>query len=260
MRIFQILIAAVVLSLAGSAQAVVKFYSSDPGNGEPGNTTRISINLCPPFISSPDTIGGYQKLTDDELGSVELSEFVLDAGISGTTDLSGDILVPIFGPGAFVFIFNNATTSISAPHVSGAGGGPGVTASTAPTTGSIAWGVVSGFTITGVRFCLASPTTICSENGFSHGMTVPGVLPSTTYNLAPGCSPRSAISRPRSSTSPAPATVACRTTATSSRGRSTARPFRPCRSWASEPSRSASQPSADAPCSARSSVLATHTL
>jgi len=183
MRIFQILIAAVVLSLAGSAQAVVKFYSSDPGNGEPGNTTRISINLCPPFISSPDTIGGYQKLTDDELGSVELSEFVLDAGISGTTDLSGDILVPIFGPGAFIFIFNNATTSISAPHVSGAGGGPGVTASTAPTTGSIAWGVVSGFTITGVRFCLASPTTICSENGFSHGMTVPGVLPSTTYNL-----------------------------------------------------------------------------
>ena len=182
MRIFQILVAVLVLSLAGSAQAVVKFYSSDPENGTPGNTSRISINLCPPFISSPDTIGGFTKLTDDEAGTVELSELVQCCAGSGLTDLSGDILVPIFGPGSFIFIDAGTTTSITTPH-SSSDGASGASASTVATTGSIAWGVVSGWVITGLQFCLASPVAICNENGFSHGMTVPGALESTTYNL-----------------------------------------------------------------------------
>ena len=183
MRIFRISVAVLVLSLASSVQAVVKFYSSDPDNGTPGNTARISINLCPPFISTPDALGGYTKLTDDEAGTVELSEFVICCAGSGVTDLSGDILIPIFGPGAFIFIDAQTTTSITAPHSSGAGGGPGVTASTTAGTGSIAWGVVSGFVPTGKLYCLASPVNICNENGFAHGMTIGFVLPSTTYNL-----------------------------------------------------------------------------
>jgi len=181
MRFLQILIAAVVLSLAGSAQAVVKFYSSDPDNGTPGNTTRISINLCPPFISTPDAVGGYTKLTDDEAGTVELTDWVLCCAGSGITDISGDILIPIFGPGAFIFVDSNGTTSISAPASSGAGAGT-ATASTAP-GGAIAWGVVSGFITTGVNFCVSSPAEICNTNGLAHGMTIGNILPSTTYNL-----------------------------------------------------------------------------
>ncbi len=183
MRIFQILVAVLVLSLAGSAQAVVKFYSSDPDNGTPGNTSRISINLCPPFISSPDTLGGFTKLTDNEAGSVELTEFRICCAGSGITDLSGDILIPIFGPGAFIFINSGAQTDISAPHVSTDGAGPGVPASTTAGSGAIAWGVVSGFVPTGQLFCQASPVAICNENGFSHGMTIGFILPSSTYNL-----------------------------------------------------------------------------
>ena len=182
MRIIQILVAVVVLSLAGSAQAVVKFYSSDPDNGTPGNTSRISIQLCPPFISSPDTVGGYSKLTDDEAGTVELTEYVLCCAGSGVTDISGDILIPIFGPGAFIFVLSNGTTSISAP-ASSSDGAAGASASTTPTTGSIAWGVVSGFVTTGVNFCSSSPVELCNQNGLAHGMTIGNILPSTTYNL-----------------------------------------------------------------------------
>ena len=183
MRIFQILVAVLVLSLAGSAQAVVKFYSSDPDNGTPGNTSRISIDLCPPFISTPDSVGGFTKLTDDEAGTVELTEWVLCCAGSGLTDISGDILVPIFGPGAFIFVQSNGTTSISSPASSSDGAGPGAPASTTASTGSIAWGVVTGFVTTGTNFCLSSPVEICNQNGLAHGLTIGNILPSTTYNL-----------------------------------------------------------------------------
>ena len=183
MRIFQILVAVLVLSLAGSAQAVVKFYSSDPDNGTPGNSVRISIELCPPFISTPDNVGGFTKLTDDEAGTVELSELVQCCAGSGLTDLSGDILIPIFGPGAFIFIDAGTTTTITTPASSTDGAGPGAAASTTASTGSIAWGVVSGFVRTGTFFCLASPVAICNENGFSHGMTIGAVIESSTYDL-----------------------------------------------------------------------------
>ena len=53
---------------------------------------------------------------------------------------------------------------------------------TAPSE-SVEWGVVSGFEITGRSFCLSSPITICNLNGLAHGITIPSILASDTYNL-----------------------------------------------------------------------------
>ena len=49
---------------------------------------------------------------------------------------------------------------------------------------SAEWGVLSGFEITGVDFCLSSPVSICNQNGFAHGITVASnQLGSSSYNL-----------------------------------------------------------------------------
>jgi len=48
---------------------------------------------------------------------------------------------------------------------------------------SVEWGVVSGFQITGRVFCLSSPVGICFNAEFSHGATIPRILPSATYDL-----------------------------------------------------------------------------
>ena len=94
-----------------------------------------------------------------------------------------DGLQTIFGPGAFVFIINVSTTSIAAPQTSNTSGvGAHGPSSTAP-GGSVEWGVVSGFEITGFVFCITSPTAICSNAGFSHGVTIGRTLPSSTYDL-----------------------------------------------------------------------------
>jgi hypothetical protein len=183
MRMLQLFVALVVLSLAGSAQAVVKFYSSDPDNGTPGNTSRISINLCPPAISTPDQIGGFIELDDGGSGTVTLSNVVYCCAGSGLTDLSGGILIPIFGPGAFIFIDAATTTTISAPGVSNTSGVGAHGPSGTDPGESIEWGVIGGWEITGAQFCLSSPVTICNENGFAHGATVFPIVPSTTYNL-----------------------------------------------------------------------------
>ena len=56
--------------------------------------------------------------------------------------------------------------------------------STAKGTGSVDWGIISGFSIIdGETFCASSPTTICTNNGFAHGATIPPIQPSSTYDL-----------------------------------------------------------------------------
>ena len=176
-----ILTAFVALTLASSAGAAVKFYNGTADNGTLGDARRISINLCPPEIVTPGDNGGYQHLIDEGTGTVTLAQWALTA--DSLTDLSGDILIPIFGPGAFIFIDNGSTRTISTPSTSNTSGvgnhGPSATAPGSTTE----WGVVTGFVITGEAFCISSPVSICNQNGFGHGATTPRVLTSTSFNL-----------------------------------------------------------------------------
>ena len=169
------------LGVASAAGASVKFYDASYANGTMQDARRISINLCPPLVNSPDQHGGHQQITDDGLGTVTLNQYELTG--NNLTDLSGGILVPIFGPGAFIFIDNNSTRTITAPHTSTTGGvGSHGPSGTAPGESS-EWGVVSGFVITGEAYCIASPVSICDQAGFAHGATTPRTLPSDSFNL-----------------------------------------------------------------------------
>ena len=54
--------------------------------------------------------------------------------------------------------------------------------STAPGA-STEWGILSGWSATGYRFCVSSPVGICNNAGFTHGVTVPSIVNSDTYDL-----------------------------------------------------------------------------
>jgi len=174
--------AALVGLIGGNASAAVKSYDSSVNNGATGDTRRISINLCPPLASTPGTALGAQVVTDDGLGTVTLNQVEYNSTVG--TDLSGGILIPIFGPGAFIFIEGEvdrgAGSAVTTSTTTGIGGhGP---SSTAPGA-SAEWGAVSGWLGTGFTFCISSPVTICNQNGFAHGQTAPFILPSTSYDL-----------------------------------------------------------------------------
>jgi hypothetical protein len=181
MRALPLFASVLVLSLAGSAQAAVKFYDSNPNNGTPGDRLLNTPGLCPPMRSTPDVVFGFMQLADDGLGTVTMmqhSQQVLEF-----TDLGAEVLTQVLGPGAFIFIDNKATTSIVLPATSNTSGiGAHGPSGTAPGE-SAEWGVVSGFVITGRLFCLSSPTTICTNAGLTHGATTPRELASDTYDL-----------------------------------------------------------------------------
>lgn len=169
------------LLLAGSSQAATKLYSASKTNGTASDQRRILIDACPPIVTSIGVLEGFREIEDDALGTVTLTGF--ESVSSNLTNIGPEALINIFGPGAFIFVDNTATTSISAPAVSNTSGigvhGP---SGTAPGE-SAEWGIISGFTLTGRAFCLSSPTTVCDQNGFSHAATLPAILPSTTYDL-----------------------------------------------------------------------------
>ena len=180
MRIRHLLIAAVGLTFAGSAQAVTKAYDMSSNNGIPADFLNTATNLCPPTQTSPSIVQGNVSIEDDNLGTVTLNP--PDIRITTFIDLGPDQLVVTFGPGAFIFI-DSATSSFSTGAVSNttgigahgpSGTDPGETAE---------WGVTSGWDQTGRQFCLSSPTDICNGAGFAHGATIFPTLPSNTYNL-----------------------------------------------------------------------------
>ena len=178
MRMQAVLAVAAVLTVASSAQAVVKTYDSSVANGLPGDFINATTNLCPPVQVSPGLLNGNTTLDDDGAGSVSL-----DTSIQLTTiiDLGPDQLVTTFGPGAFIFIDSKSSRVNNPPGGSvHASVGPGD--STAP-GGSVEWGVVSGWSYTGAQFCLSSPVTICNQAGFAHGATISPALTSGTFNL-----------------------------------------------------------------------------
>jgi hypothetical protein len=185
MRVRNLFLLAVVLGVAGQAQAAVKFYDSSFNNGLPGDAFLNSTTLCPPMVT---TLGGTQGdtgvtvLEDDGLGSVTL--VTRTTGGITLADLTAGELVPLFGPGAFIFIDTKNSRTIAGPHVSNSSGiGAHGPSSTAP-GGTTEWGVVSGWSITGRTFCVSSPTTVCTNAGFSHGVTIPfSEIESPTYDL-----------------------------------------------------------------------------
>jgi hypothetical protein len=173
-----------VFGFAGSAQAAIKLYDSSADNGIPGDA----------FLNRQDGMGGtesvytiggdglgHAELRDDGLGTVTLQEY-FESGRT-VADLTNNELVPIFGPGAFIFIDTGRSTIIQFPHVSNTTGiGTHGPSGTDPLE-STEWGVVSGWVATGYAFCIASPTAVCTNAEYAHGMTVTVSIESPTYDL-----------------------------------------------------------------------------
>jgi hypothetical protein len=166
-----------LVCLAGSSFAASKTYDSSPTNGTPGDQILSTTNLCPPVQLTPDSSFGHALIDDDDAGTVSLDVTILDISL---IDLGADQLTVTFGPGAFIFIDNRSSNTNVPPGgsvhtaVFGSGTDPGESA---------IWGIVSGWAISGSRFCVSSPVSICNQNGFAHGATVPPVAESGTYNL-----------------------------------------------------------------------------
>jgi len=174
--------AALACFIAGNASAAVKSYDMTENNGARGDQKRISINLCPPIALTPNTLIGTHELTDTGSGTVTLNR--VSGNTKQITDLSGDILIPIFGPGAFIFIDGDIRRSAGSAATTSTTAGIGAHGPSSSAAGSSAeWGAVSGWVSTGFQFCVSSPVTICNQNGFVHGQTSIYILPSTSYNL-----------------------------------------------------------------------------
>ena len=174
MRLSISLLVLTMIHVSGSASAVTKFYDSSITNGLPGDQILYSTSACPPIETTPGTEEGWAVLVDDEAGSVSLDVKQIGRTIADVE------LEAFLGPGAFVFI-DIKTTNTNVPpggsvHPSQPGGGtdPGETA---------VWGIVSGWSTTGAGFCISSPTSICSNAGFTHGQTISRLQDSGSYNL-----------------------------------------------------------------------------
>jgi hypothetical protein len=182
MRIAHVLAGLAALTLAGSAQAAVKVFDASKNNGTPGDLISSGQTTCPPVMTTPGALQGFAQLEDDGLGTVTMQD--INISIPLVADYGPDLLTQAYGPGAFFFLTQSSTTSITGPHVSTTGGiGAHGPSGTAP--GETAeWGIVSGWTISGYVYCASSPTALCGNNGFQHAATISSTqLPSTTFDL-----------------------------------------------------------------------------
>jgi len=161
-------------AIAAPASAVVKAYDSTPPNGVAGDEFGYTTTLCPPIQVTPGSLPGNYKLDDTGGGTVTISDFNLRRIVDVNIGPGG--LTVVFGPGAYVFVDSDSTTSpaLGTTH-------PG---STAP-GGTVDWGVLSGWTRSGQAFCISSPVTICTGGAqVPHGATTPTPPPnSPTYDL-----------------------------------------------------------------------------
>ena len=172
MRGLRLALGIAALVVAASAQADLKAYDSSKTNGLPGDLIRHAINLCPPIAVTPSRLEGRAFIEDGGSGAPTLSALMIEQ--HAITDLGPDLLVPIFGPGAFLFIAGHTTLDIDAPHVGTGDSAPG---------GEITWGVVSGWVGTSAIFCAASPVDLCFQGGGFPLPPPPGAPPSATYDL-----------------------------------------------------------------------------
>ena len=156
------------LVFAASAQADLKAYDSSKTNGLPGDV--IQLSFCPPI--AVDVLEGHAFVEDSGSGSPTLSALAIER--HDIIDLGPDLLAPVFGPGAFIFIARHSTMDLGAPHVGSGDTGPG---------SQITWGVISGWVGSSTLICLSSPASICNPTCFHCGPAPPVAAPSSTYDL-----------------------------------------------------------------------------
>lgn len=161
MKIRNLIIAAATLAIAAPALATVKVYDGTIDNGISSENVGYTTSLCPPVKGTPGSVQGFQTITDTGGGTVTL---VTNSQPINYVDIVPPALIAVFGPGSFVFVNSRATWSTALPVVA--------SGDTTPSTGSIAWGEISGWQTTGQTFCIASPQTICTGGTMvPHGIT-----------------------------------------------------------------------------------------
>lgn len=106
-------------------------------------------------------------LDDPGGGVVEVLRFEYGTDASLTINATGAA-----GPGSFLFIRKKDRTTFAAGQT-GSGS----------TTSSIDWGVITGWSIAGGVFCNSSSLLCTSLVGIQEDMTIPAVLPSSTYDI-----------------------------------------------------------------------------
>ena len=165
---------AALVPLALPASAVIKIYDATPPHGTAGDNFAFAVTLCPTIRPQPGQQQGDFTLSDTGSGTITIADWNQQRIV--LTDIPPAQLSAVFGPGSYVFVDSRNTMQ---PTI-------GLTApgSTAP-GGTVDWGVLGGWTATGLAFCIASPQTICTAGAqIPHGQTVP-VPPvnSPTYDL-----------------------------------------------------------------------------
>ncbi|MEE3332361.1 MAG: hypothetical protein VX246_15950 [Myxococcota bacterium] len=175
MRISTLAAIGLMVAFATPSLATVKVYSAHGDSGTPGDGIGYTTTLCPAIKVTAGVIQGSHELTDGGGGTVSMTGFNLTDVVY--TNIQPPDLNAVFGPGSFVFVTASASNGNKSLPAAGSG-------STAP-GGSIAWGVISGFTNTGLSFCISSPQTICTGGAMiPHGITGPlGPINSPTYDL-----------------------------------------------------------------------------
>ena len=166
--------AATLAAFALPASAVVKVYDATPPHGAGGDEFQYSTDLCPPIQISPNYWQGHYTISDTGSGTVTATEYVQE--LVQSVNFGPLALVPIFGPGSYVFTTSLTTFSPTLPATAPGNTAPG---------GSVDWGVLGGFTRVGEAFCISSPQTICTGGTqVPHGITTPiSGAPSPTYDL-----------------------------------------------------------------------------
>ena len=173
MRIKLMLAAAVSLALLPTAaSAVLKAYDSAPAGGS--DFILRSPNLSPSVQGSPGLLTFLEVVVDDDTaGTVDVNEFLLGNVASTTTNLTG-----FAGPGSFIFTRSVNTYSPSDTNFLG-----GVSGDTSPVGTGIDWGLLTGWSSSGGFFCNSSPPFVCTFAGRAEDMTIPGFIPSSTYDI-----------------------------------------------------------------------------
>jgi len=174
MRISHAVLALALAAIAAPASAVVKVYDSNAPGGIVGSEFQYSTTLCPPIQESPGQIQGSYKLNDNAGGTVTINELnvrrILDV------NFGPGALTVVFGPGAYVFVTSDSTRGPTTGTTHPGNTNPG---------GTVDWGVLSGWDVSGTAFCISSPLTICTAGSqIPHGVTTPSPdSNSPTYDL-----------------------------------------------------------------------------
>ena len=163
------LAACALIGFSEPAQSSVRIYNSSQSGGAPGDIVLYVVAACSPVMVTPGALEGHAALIDASAGTVTLDTLAIEQNVLFDIDTTA-----VFGPGAFFF----ATQAQSDRPLGNQTG----TGSTAPLS-SITWGVLSGWSSTGLSFCMASPAAVCANNGYLHGATVRPIPQSPTYDL-----------------------------------------------------------------------------